>query len=91
MKSAYIQLLLLVLWLTFALSFNVYVIVRFGFSPVRIFNTFTVLLCMAATAAMYGYIRKRGKELTNKRQWENFDLETKTESGRKWKSLLTKG
>lgn len=61
MKSVYIQLSLLALWLTVALSFNIYVIVRFGFSPVRIFNTLTVLLCMAATAAMYVYVRKKSK------------------------------
>lgn len=61
MKSAYIQLLLLALWLLVALAFNVHVIVRFGFSPSRIFNTLTVLVCMAATAAMYVYVRKNFK------------------------------
>lgn len=61
MKSAYIQLSLLALWLLVVLAFNVHVIVRFGYSPVRIFNALTVLLCMAATAAMYVYVRKKMK------------------------------
>lgn len=64
MKHAYIQLLLLALFLTVAMAFHIHVIAMFGLSTLRIVHVAVTLVCMAGTAAMYGYVRKQDKALT---------------------------
>lgn len=58
MKQAYIQQLLLALFLTVAMAFHIYFIVIFGFSTLRVVLVAVTIICMAACAVMYGYVRK---------------------------------
>ena len=60
-KHAYIQLLLLAIFLAVAMVFHLHVIAMFGVSTLRIVLVAVTLFCMAATAAMYVYVRKRLK------------------------------
>jgi hypothetical protein len=59
-RHAYIQLLLLAIFLAVVMVFHLHVIAMFGVSTLRIVLVVT-LVCMAATAVMYVYVRKRLK------------------------------
>ena len=58
---AYIQLLLLAIFLAVVMVFNLHVIAMFGVSTLRIVHVVVTLVCMAATAVMFVYVRKRLK------------------------------
>jgi len=60
-KHAYIQLLLLEIFLAVVMVFHLHVIAMFGISTLRVVLVVVTLVCMAATAAMYVYVRKRLK------------------------------
>lgn len=60
-QHAYIQLLLLAIFLAVAMVFHLHVIAMFGVSTLRVVLVAVTLVCMAATAAMYVYVRKRLK------------------------------
>ena len=58
---AYIQLLLLAIFLAVGMVFHLHVIAMFGVSTLRVVLVVVTLVCMAATAAMYVYVKKRFK------------------------------
>ena len=60
-KHAYIQLLLLAIFQTVMMVFHLHVIAMFGVSTLRVVLVVVTLVCMAATAAMFVYVRKRLK------------------------------
>ena len=60
-QYAYIQLLLLAIFLAVVMMFHLYVIAMFGVSTLRVVLVVVTLVCMADTAAMYVYVRKRLK------------------------------
>ena len=60
-QHAYIQLLLLAIFLTVAMVFHLHVIAMFGVSTLRVVHVVVTFVCMAATAAMCVYVRKRLK------------------------------
>lgn len=60
-RHAYIQLLLLAIFLAVVMVFHFHVIAMFGVSTLRVVLVAVTLVCMAATAAMYGYVRRRLK------------------------------
>ena len=57
-RHAYIQLLLLAIFLAVAMVFNLHVIAMFGVSTLRIVLVAVTLVGMAATAAMYVYVKR---------------------------------
>ena len=60
-RHAYIQLLLLAIFLAVAMVFHLHVIAMFGVSAFRVALVAVTLVCMVATAAMYVYVKKRLK------------------------------
>lgn len=60
-RHAYIQILLLAIFLTVVMVFHLHVIAMFGVSTLRVVLVAVTLVCMAATAAMFVYVRKRMK------------------------------
>lgn len=67
---AYIQLLLLAISLAVVMVFHLHVIAKFGVSALRVVLVAITLVCMAATAAMFVYVRKRLKNQKTKRIWK---------------------
>lgn len=60
-RHAYIQFLLLAIFLAVVMVFHLHVIAKFGVSTLRVVLVAVTLVCMAATAAMFVYVRKRLK------------------------------
>lgn len=60
-RHAYIQLLLLAIFLTVAMVFHLHVIAMFGVSTLRIVYVAVTLFCMVATAAIFVYVRNSFK------------------------------
>ena len=62
MRSAYIQLALLALWLIIALAFDVFTIAKFGFSGIRIAYTSIAVSCMIACTILFLYVRRKDRQ-----------------------------
>jgi hypothetical protein len=60
-NHAYIQLLLLAIFLAVVMVFHLHVIAKFGVSTLRVVLVAVTLVCMTATAAMFVYVRKKMK------------------------------
>lgn len=60
-RHAYIQLLSLAIFLAVLMVFHIHVIAMFGVSTLRVVLVAVTLVSMAATAAMFVYVRKRLK------------------------------
>lgn len=60
-QLAYIQLLLLAIFLAVAMAFHIHVIAMFGVSTLRIVYVAVTLVCMVATAAIFVYVRNSFK------------------------------